>query len=60
MREASFVAQPDLVHFVRFLRTKPEVSEVVLLTDELPVGEVYDMDLGAEANSCPMSVVPCW
>lgn len=47
-------------HFVRFLRTKPEVSEVVLLTDELPVGEVYDMDLGAEANSCPMSVVPCW
>ena len=47
-------------HFVRFLRTKPEVSEVVLLTDELPAGEVYDMDLGAEGNSCAMSVVPCW
>ena len=47
-------------HFVRFLRTKPELSEVILLTDELPAGELYDMDLGAKANSCAMRVVPCW
>jgi len=47
-------------HFVRFLRTKPEVSEVILLTDELPAGEAYDMDLGGVDGSCPMSVIPCW
>ena len=47
-------------HFIRFLRTKAEVTEVVLLVDELPPGEVYDMALGAEENSCPMRVVPCW
>lgn len=44
-------------HFVRCLRQKPEVGEVILLADELPAGEIYP---AAEAPGAPMRVVPCW
>lgn len=47
-------------HFVRFLRLKPEVEEVIILGDELPPGESYDLTLGAATGSCPMTVIPCW
>ena len=45
-------------HFVRFLRQKPEVCEVILLVDELPPGEQYPSD-GAEAGA-PVRFIPCW
>ena len=28
-------------HFIRFLRQKPEVNEIILLADELPSGQQY-------------------
>lgn len=40
-------------HFVRFLREKAEVSEVVLLVDELPAGQTY-------GEAPKVRVVPCW
>ncbi len=43
-------------HFVRALRQKPEVAEVILLTDELPDGEVYS----AEENGKPLTIRSCW
>jgi glycosyltransferase involved in cell wall biosynthesis len=47
-------------HFVRFLRTKPEVSEVILLADKLPEGENYSFEPGEEGSLAPVRVVPCW
>ena len=46
-------------HFIRFLRQKPDVDEVILLVDELPAGQMYDagQQLGLGA---PMRYVPCW
>jgi len=38
-------------HFVNHLRQKPEVSEVIILADELPEGQSYPSDL---------HIVPCW
>ena len=38
-------------HFVNHLRQKPEVSEVIILADELPEGQSYSSDL---------HIVPCW
>lgn len=46
-------------HFVRALRGKAEVSEVVLLTDELPPGDRYT-DEAAGEGMAPLRVVPCW
>jgi len=45
-------------HFVRFLRKKPEVTEVILLVDELPNGETYLFD--EASGQAPVTVVPCW
>jgi glycosyltransferase involved in cell wall biosynthesis len=41
-------------HFVRHLRQKDEVSEILLLADELPDGEAYPTD---DAKLC---VIPAW
>jgi len=43
-------------YFVRALRQKPEVSEIVLLTDELPAGEVYEFD----GEGAEITAVSCW
>lgn len=40
-------------HFIRILRQKPEVSEVVLLTDELPAGQDYE-------TLERVRIIPCW
>ena len=40
-------------HFVRILRAKPEVREVILLADELPAGETYE-------QGDKLQVIPCW
>ncbi len=45
-------------HFVRFLRQKPEVSEVILLVDELTEGETYLFD--ETSDQAPLTVIPCW
>ena len=46
-------------HFVRFLRTKTEnVSEIILLVDELPEGEHYAFE--EAPNLVPISARPCW
>lgn len=47
-------------HFVRFLRLKPEVSQVILLVDELPAGETYKEVSAPFEGSVPVQVVPCW
>ena len=44
-------------HFVRALRRKPEVSEVILLVDELPAGESYPTPAElAEEGAAPLTV----
>jgi glycosyltransferase involved in cell wall biosynthesis len=43
-------------HFVRLLRQKSGVSEVILLVDELPPGKQYNL----EPAPVPVKVVPCW
>lgn len=45
-------------HFVRYLREKPEVSEVILLVDELPDGQSYST--GNDPGLAPLQIVPCW
>ncbi|GAC1360269.1 MAG: glycosyltransferase family 4 protein [Herpetosiphon sp.] len=55
-------------HFVRFLRQKPEVSEIILLVDELPCSkttcpDVPTLQLEAadhDEPGAPFCVVPCW
>lgn len=47
-------------HFVRFLRQKPEVSEVIVLTDELPGGAQYPAETDWQAGVAPVRIVPCW
>jgi glycosyltransferase involved in cell wall biosynthesis len=45
-------------HFIRFLRQKTsDVSEIILLTDELPAGQSYPE---IAADGVPMRIVPCW
>jgi glycosyltransferase involved in cell wall biosynthesis len=46
-------------HFVRFLREKPEVDEIVILADELPDGQHYPAD-EAPQGVAPITVVPSW
>ena len=45
-------------HFVRFLRQKPEVAEIILLADELPAGQHYPPDEAGHA--APLRIVPAW
>ena len=46
-------------HFIRFLRTKTEnVSELILLLDELPAGEKYEFEQAP--GQVPVSVNICW
>lgn len=40
-------------HFVRYLRLKPEVTEIILLVDELPEDQTY-------APEEKLTFVPCW
>jgi len=47
-------------HFVRNMRAKPEVSEVVLLVDELPNGASYPADEPAANRQAALRYVPCW
>lgn len=54
-------------HFVRFLRQKPEIREVIVLADELPDGQPYgrlagdeDCETVADCALAPMTVIPCW
>lgn len=44
-------------HFVRNLRQKPDVSEVIVICDELPTGDNY-ADMGGEG--APVHFVPTW
>jgi glycosyltransferase involved in cell wall biosynthesis len=46
-------------HFVQGLRQKPEVSEILLLVDELPEGETYSQNLSG-SGQVPVTVIPCW
>src|ERR1700761_7780729 len=41
-------------HFVRHLQQKDEVSEILLLADELPNGETYP------ANNAKLCIIPAW
>jgi glycosyltransferase involved in cell wall biosynthesis len=45
-------------HFIRHLRAKPDVSEVILICDELPAGETYQIP--GESGLAPVTVVPAW
>ena len=45
-------------YFVRHLRTKKEVREIILLVDELPQGEAYPLEI--RANNVPIHIIPCW
>ncbi|MCA9983748.1 MAG: glycosyltransferase [Anaerolineales bacterium] len=47
-------------HFVRFLRQKEEVAEVILLVDELPDGPAYPADAPASATEAALRYVACW
>jgi glycosyltransferase involved in cell wall biosynthesis len=45
-------------HFVRFLRQKDELAELILLVDHLPSGETYEFE--ERPGLVPVRVVPCW
>lgn len=45
-------------HFVRFLRQKEDVHEVILLVDELPPGATYTFE--QRPDLAPVRVLPCW
>lgn len=49
-------------HLVNALRTKAEVSELILLTDELPDDQAYPEDggFGLADGAAPVSIMPCW
>ncbi len=47
-------------HFVRYLRTKPEVDSVVLLVDELPDGSTYPPAQPKTDNLAGLEYIPCW
>ncbi len=48
-------------HFIRCLRQKAEVQEIILLTDDLPPGQTYQ-SVQQQDNivDAPVRVVPCW
>lgn len=45
-------------HFVRHLRTKDEVAEVIIFADDLESGEYKNEP--ATSQMCPLTIVPCW
>jgi glycosyltransferase involved in cell wall biosynthesis len=45
-------------HFVRFLRHKEEVGEIILLVDRLPDGRQYTFE--DHPYLAPVRVLPCW
>ena len=48
-------------HFVRSLRQKAEVREILLLTDDLPPGQSYEhVEQRTDAFEVPVRVLPCW
>lgn len=47
-------------HFVRHMRTKAEVEEIIIFADDLPAGEGEYQNEPATADKCPLTVVPCW
>jgi glycosyltransferase involved in cell wall biosynthesis len=57
-------------HFVRSLRRKDEVTEVIVLADELPAGQSYESEArtgasrgaagGTSGDGAPLRIVPCW
>ncbi len=48
-------------HFVRSLRQKAEVREILLLTDDLPTGQSYEsVQQHTGAFEVPVRVLPCW
>jgi glycosyltransferase involved in cell wall biosynthesis len=46
-------------HFVKHLRAKHEVSEVIILADELPDGQAYPPD-DETAGNAPLRIRPGW
>ncbi|NTW01179.1 MAG: glycosyl transferase family 1, partial [Oscillochloris sp.] len=47
-------------HFVRFLRQKLEVDEVIILTDVLPDGEAYPIANDPQPGVAALRIIPCW
>lgn len=47
-------------HFVRHMRTKAEVEEVIIFADELKDGEGDYQDAPGSATHCPLTIIPCW
>lgn len=47
-------------HFVRHMRTKAEVEEIIIFADDLHDGEGMYQNEPATADQCPLTVVPCW
>ncbi|MEO0565712.1 MAG: glycosyltransferase, partial [Chloroflexota bacterium] len=47
-------------HFIRQLRKKPEVDEVIMLVDHLPAGESYPADDPKTDGQAALRFVPCW
>ncbi len=45
-------------HIIQAFRYKPEISEIILLVDELPAGESYATTTSASGAS--IRVIPCW
>src|SRR5262245_50920159 len=46
-------------HFIRFLRQKPDADEIILLVDELPGGQTYDLS-AQPGSGAPIRYLPCW
>ena len=47
-------------HFVRALRQKPDVDEVIVLSDELPAGKRYSEHENGTLHCAPLRIIPCW
>ncbi len=47
-------------HFIRFLRQKPEVDEVIVLSDSLPAGQRYPSEPDRQPGLAPLRVLSCW
>lgn len=47
-------------HFIRFLRQKPDVREIIILTDELPDGQEYPAETDWQPGAAPLRIVPSW
>jgi glycosyltransferase involved in cell wall biosynthesis len=47
-------------HFVRFLRQKAEIQEILLLVDELPSGQQYPPVEPPQPGKPATRVMPCW